>query len=123
MTEPVALGFLGLAVPRGTHVCTFCGGSPGRDEIVLPFLSAGIRAGDKCLCILDSLMPSDLLSRLADQVDVGPPVATGQLELVGPGEAYLLMHASRTHPMVIVDGMVHDNPYYIEPSKFLAGRR
>jgi hypothetical protein len=24
--------------------------------------------------------------------------------------------------MVIVDGMVHDNPYYIEPGKFLVGR-
>ena len=25
----------------------------------------------------------------------------------------------RTHPTVIVDGMVHDNPYYIEPDTFL----
>jgi nucleotide-binding universal stress UspA family protein len=36
--------------------------------------------------------------------------------------AEVLMDALRTHPMVIVDGMVHDNPYYIEPGKFLARR-
>jgi hypothetical protein len=35
----------------------------------------------------------------------------------------VLMDTLRTHPMVIVDGMVHDNPYSIEPSKFLVERR
>ena len=29
------------------------------------------------------------------------------------------MQALRTHPAVIVDGMIHENPYYIEPSRFL----
>jgi hypothetical protein len=202
MTEPVTLGVLDLAVPRGTHICTFYRGPSGRDEIVLPFLAEGIRAQDKCLCILDSAMPSEVLAKLALRVDVGPPVETGQLEVVTPAEAYLrsgtfstqamldywgeaaeatetgggfsltrgtgempsvldqpegraeffryeaklnevmpnypqvilclydlerfgavvLMDALRTHPMVIVDGMVHDNPYYIEPGYFLAER-
>jgi len=202
MTESVALGILDLAVPRGTHVCTFYWGPSGRDEIVLPFLAEGIRARDKCLCILDSLAPSEVLSKLAPQVDVAAPIAAGQLELATPAEAYLrsgkfsaedmlgywgeaaaatrrggdscltratgempsvldqpagraeffryearlnelipsypqvilclydlerfgaevLMDALRTHPMVVVDGMVHDNPYYIEPGQFLAGR-
>jgi hypothetical protein len=89
MTESVALGVLGLEVPRGTHICTFYGGSSGRDEIVLPFLAEGIRARDKCLCLLDSAMPSEVLSKLALQVDVGPPVATGQLEVSTPAESYL----------------------------------
>jgi hypothetical protein len=174
----------------------------GRDEIVLPFLAEGIRAGDKCLCFLDTAMPSEVLSQLALQLDVGPPVTTGQLELGTPAQSYLrsgrfvaeemigywgeaaaaaerggdfsltratgempsvvnepagraeffryearlnevipgysqvivclydlerfgaevLMDALRTHPMVIVDGIVHDNPYYVEPGKFLVGR-
>lgn len=203
MTESVALGVLDLAVPRGSHVCTFYRGPAGRDEIVLPFLAEGIRASDKCLCILESLAPSEVLSKLAGQVDVHAPVATGQLELATPAEAYLrsgrfstedmlgywgeaaaatqadgdfsltratgempsvldqpagraeffryearlnevipgypqvilclydlerfgaevLMDALRTHPMVVVDSMVHDNPYYIEPGQFLTGRR
>jgi hypothetical protein len=202
MTEPVSLGILGLKVPSGTHVCTFFRGPAGRDEIVMPFLAEGIRARDKCICILDSLVPSDILSRLALQVDVGSSVETGQLELATPDEAYLrsgrfstedmldywgesvaatqssgdfsltratgempsvldnpagraeffryeaklndvipntpqvilclydlessgaevLMDTLRTHPMVVVDGMVHENPYYIEPGKFLVKR-
>lgn len=169
---------------------------------MLPFLAEGIRARDKCLCFVDSAMSSEVLSKLALQVDVGPPVETGQLEvgtladsylrsgrfsademidywgeeaaatrrggdfsltqatgemplaLNGPAEraeflryearlnevipgypqvilclydlerfgADVLMDALRTHPMVIVDGMVHDNLYYIEPGKFLVGR-
>ncbi len=32
----------------------------------------------------------------------------------------ILMQAPRTHPAVIVDGMIHENSYYIEPSRFLA---
>ncbi len=191
MIESVALGVLGLEVPRGTHICTFYRGPPGRDEIVLPFLAEGIRARNRCLCFLDSAMPSEVLSSLALQVDVGPPVetylrsgtfsademidywgeeaaatrrggdfsltrATGEMPLAlnEPTEraeffryearlnevipdypqvilclydlerfgAEVLMDALRTHPMVIVDGMVHGNPYYIEPGKFLVGR-
>jgi MEDS: MEthanogen/methylotroph, DcmR Sensory domain len=202
MTEPVALGILGLEVPSGTHLCTFYQGAAGRDEIVLPFLAEGIRAGDKCLCFLDTASPSDVLSGLASQVDVGPSVANGQLEVGTPADSYLrtgrfvademigywgeaaaetqraadfsltraigemptvlnqpkeraeflryeaklnevipdypevilcvydlqrfgaevLMDTLRTHPKVIVDGMVHDNPYYIEPGKFIARR-
>jgi hypothetical protein len=203
MPKSVALGILGLKVPSGTHICTFFRGSTGVDEIVLPFLAEGIRAQDKCICITESLTPSDFLSRLALQVDVGPPVETGQLEMSTPDAAYLrsgsfstddmidywgetaaatrndgefsliratgempsvlnqpagrpeffryearlnefipsyplvilcmydldrfgaevLMDVLRTHPMVVVDGMVHDNPYYIEPDKFLVTQR
>ena len=34
--------------------------------------------------------------------------------------AEVLMDTLRTHPRVVVDGMVHENPYYVEPGKFLA---
>ena len=64
MTETVPLGLLGLHVPRGTHICSFYRGAQGRDEIVLPFLAEGIRSQDKCLCILDSVDPPDVLARL-----------------------------------------------------------
>lgn len=199
MTETVPLGLLGLHVPPGTHICSFYQGAQGRDEIILPFLAEGIRSQDKCLCILDSIDPPDVLARLREQVDVGASVETGQLELATPASAYLrsgtfstedmldywqqaeasqaeegfsltratgempsvlnqpaarpeffryeaklnevipnyaqvivclydldrfgaevLMDALRTHPRVVVDGMVHENPYYIEPGKYLA---
>ena len=36
--------------------------------------------------------------------------------------AEVLMDTLRTHPRVIVDGMIHDSPYYVEPDKFVAAR-
>jgi hypothetical protein len=33
--------------------------------------------------------------------------------------AEVLMDTLRAHPRVNVDGPIHDNPYYIEPGKFL----
>jgi hypothetical protein len=201
MTGSVPLGILDRSVPSGTHICTFFSGPAGRDEVVMPFLAEGIRTGQKCICILESLGPADVLDRLGRQVDLGRSVETGQLELSTPADAYLrtgrfstddmlaywqdaaatalstgewgltratgempsvldqpegraeffryearltnwiarfpqvilclydlqrfgagvLMDALRTHPMVVVDGMVHENPYYIEPSEFLGG--
>ena len=199
MTTTVPLGLLGLTVPLGTHICSFYRGAQGRDEIVLPFLAEGIRAQDKCISILESIDPPDVLARLGQHVNVASSVETGQLELATPASAYLrsgtfsteamlsywqqaeetqaeegfsltratgempsvlnqpagrpeffryearlnevipnyaqvilclydldrfgaevLMDTLRTHPRVVVDGMVHENPYYVEPGKFLA---
>ena len=36
--------------------------------------------------------------------------------------AEVLMDTLRTHPMVVVDDMVHDNPYYVDPGEFLRSR-
>lgn len=46
-------------------------------------------------------------------------VALRLYDLDGMG-AEVLMQALRTHPAVIVDGMIHETPYYIEPGRFLA---
>lgn len=202
MTGSVAVGLADLRVPAGTHLCVFYQGSAGRDQVVLPFLAEGVRAGNKCVCVLDTATPSEVLDKLAAEIDVDQPVATGQLELGTAADAYLsgagftpdemisywdelntetaragtfpvtratgempsapnwpvnraeffryearlneaiaaspqvilclydlerfgagvLMDTLRTHPVVIVDGMAHVNPYYIEPGKFLARR-
>lgn len=191
------MGFLDRSVPSGTHVCAFISGPEQRDKVVMPFLADGIRAGQKCICILESLDPPDVLARLGRQVDVAGPVQTGQLQLGTPADSYLvsgrfdtedmlsyweqaamqnsvtygltrgagempsvldnaagraeflryearltglvarlpqvilclydlrrfgaevLMDALRTHPMVVVDSMTHENPYFIDPGEFL----
>ena len=195
------LTIMNRPVPAGTHVCAFYSGAAGRDEAVLPFLADGIRAGQKCICVLESLDPAEVLARLGQQVDVGRSVETGQLVLGTPADAYLrtgmfstgdmmsyweqavaaargadgtgmlrvagempselnhpdgrmeffryeakvtafaaglpvvlmclydlqrfgaevLISSLRTHPMVVVDGLVHDNPYYLEPGSLLRG--
>ena len=35
----------------------------------------------------------------------------------------VLVDILKTHPKVLVGGMVLDNPYYLEPAEFLAARR
>lgn len=201
MTGPGAVTIMNRSVPAGTHICAFYSGPAGRDELVMPFLAEGIIAGHKCICILESLGPAEVLTRLGREVDLGRSVQTGQLELATPADAYLrtgtfsiddmlsyweqavaeargaegtgllraagempsaldhpdgrlefsryearittfaadlpavlvclydlqrfgaevLVDSLRTHPMVVMDGGVHDNPYYIEPGAYLAG--
>ena len=84
MTRLESLTILNRSVPSGTHICAFFSGPAERDEIVMPFLAEGIRAGQKCICILESLGPADVLARLGRQVDLGRSVETGQLELATP---------------------------------------
>ena len=89
MTRPQSLTIMNRSVPSGTHICAFFSGPAGRDDVVMPFLADGIRAGQKCICVLESLGPADVLARLDRQVDLGRSVETGQLELATPGDAYL----------------------------------
>jgi MEDS: MEthanogen/methylotroph, DcmR Sensory domain len=202
MTGPQSLTIMNRLVPSGTHICAFYSGPAGRDDVVMPFLADGIRAGQRCICVLESLAPADVLVKLDLQVDLDRTVQSGQLELATPADAYLrsgtfstdamlsywqraaaaaqgakesgmlratgempsvldhpdgrteffryearlngcvaslpavilclydlqrfgaevLMDTLRTHPMVVVDDMVHDNPYYVDPGEFLRGR-
>jgi hypothetical protein len=200
MTGSVPLGILGRSVPSGSHICAFYTGSAGRDEVVLPFLAEGLRTGHKCLAVLDSTSPPDVLAKLGRSgVDADRAARAGQIEVDTPANAYfrsgtfctddilsywgqgiskakdagtfgflratgempsvldhpdgrteffrfeamlnqfssplplvvlclydlegmgaeILMQALRTHPVVIVDGAIHENPYYLEPSTFL----
>lgn len=201
MVGPRTMTVLNRSVPSGTHICAFYTGPAGRDEVVVPFLAEGIRAGQKTICVLESLSPAEVLARLDRQVDLGRSVETGQLELGTPAEAYLrtgtfspddmlsywqdavteargadgtgmlraagempsaldhpdgrleffryearvtgfaadlpavfcclydlqrfgaevVIDSLRTHPMVAVDGVLHDNPYFIDPGAFLRG--
>jgi hypothetical protein len=187
------LGFFGRSVPAGSHVCAFYSDSATRDEVVMPFLAQGLRTGEKCICVLASLGPKELLARLSHHVDLDLSVERGQLELATPTDIFLrtgkfvpadmlnfwknaattakaanyafaraveempreldadgrrqfvryearlteeatdlpelflclydlrlsgaevLMDVLRTHPVAIVDGILHDNPYYVPP--------
>ena len=198
MTEVAELGFAGLSVPPGTHLCAFCRGPAARDDIVVPFFAEGLRANDKCICVVDEREHPRILGRIADEVDVESSLERHQLEMSSPGETYLrsgsfsteemiefweskmhdaleggdfrlgrasgempnlsligqreffryearinqfihrypqvilclydlerfnaevLMDTLRTHPLVLVDGTLHRNPYYIEPDELLS---
>jgi len=196
MTPSVHLGFFDRSIPAGSHICAFYSDSATRDEIVMPFLAHGLRTGDKCICVLASLGPKEVLARLSHHVDLDRSVERGQLELATPADAYLrtgkfdvddmlkfwqeaataadygfaraagempreldadsrrefmryearltefvadlpelilclydlrlsgaeiLMDVLRTHPLAVVDGVLHDNPYHVSADTLAGG--
>lgn len=200
MSDSIELGIPGLSLDVGDHVCCFYRGRSERDRILGSYLGAGLRSGDKCVCVLDGIdqgavpaLPDQVLpdEPLGGQLDVhmsqdtylrdgsfspaamltfwndvvGSAIASGYLvsravgemtwalrqmpgveELVEYGaelnyflprypqvilclydlerfDGDILVDILKTHPKVLVGGMVLDNPYYLEPAEFLAARR
>lgn len=87
------LGVPGVTLEPGDHVCGFYFGDAERDAILLSYLRAGLRDGDRCLGIVDSTDPATVLAQLAGDIDgdidVGSCVASRQLQLWGSAETYL----------------------------------
>jgi hypothetical protein len=76
MDKPIDIGFKGLQLQLGEHVCGLYAGAQQRDEILLPFLRAGLEAGDKCICIVDGTEPAEIVAALGapgvEDVAAGP---------------------------------------------------
>ena len=43
-----------------------------RDDILIPFLVEGLKAGSKCTCVVDSCTPDDVLASMSEQIEVDP---------------------------------------------------
>jgi hypothetical protein len=89
MADSHDLGVPGVAVAPGDHLCAFYLGDRERDELLLPYLRAGLHEGDKCLGIVDSNDPSTLANELGGGIDVDACVASKQLELWKSTDSYL----------------------------------
>ncbi|HWG61242.1 MAG TPA: MEDS domain-containing protein [Streptosporangiaceae bacterium] len=202
MTTQARREVLGLQLNTGDHVCGFYRKPAERDDILIPFLADGLKAGAKCTCVVDSCAPADVLDALSEQVGgIDTYLAGRQLEVLdavgtylagggflpermlqfweakarqspgGPGgvtrnvgdmswahrkrpgvgeligyeselnrimgnfpqvnlclydlsrcTGELIMDVLKTHPKVLLGGMVIDNPYYLDPDEFLASR-
>jgi len=57
----------------GDHVCALYFGDTERDEILFPFLRAGLLEGDKCLCLIDQETPSYVVDGLRTTGDLPAP--------------------------------------------------
>jgi len=197
MTGPVPSGIDEIGLVPGSHVCAFYRGDADRDRLLTGYLRAGLTAGDKCICIVDSKRTAKRLAELSGargepgslerQLDIHLPESTylaggefttsdmltfwtenmikAEVEgysfcrLVGemtwalrdvPGVEHLIGYESelnrvtpsypvvvlclydldrfsgeivvnivKTHPQVLVQGILIENPYYIEPDDFL----
>jgi hypothetical protein len=91
MTNAIGSG-LGLGLEPGDHVCAFYAGTAERDKLLLPYLRDGLRARNKCLCIVDSpphqTMVANIAEGLDDPAEVDRSVASRQLELLRSIDSY-----------------------------------
>ncbi|MBO0819269.1 MAG: MEDS domain-containing protein [Nocardiopsaceae bacterium] len=198
MAEPIVSG-MGIDDVRllpGSHVCAFYRGDSDRDRLLNGYFGAGLSAGDKCVCVVDSRNTAERLRALPqscpghalddDQLDVhlpettylaGGTFTTGDMltfwtdnmlratadgytfcRLAGemtwalrdaPGVEHLIGYESElnrftagspvvvlclydldrfsgevvvnvvmTHPQVLVQGILIENPYYVGPDEF-----
>jgi len=76
----------GLQLSNGDHVCVFCRGGE-RDELLLPFLADGLSAGDRCLAVVDTSEPEEVLDALGPGgADAHP---ADQLTVLASRDVYL----------------------------------
>jgi len=197
MAGSVSSGIDEICLQPGSHVCAFYRGDRDRDRLLGGYLGAGLAAGDKCICIVDSAGTAERLTKLpvaygdpgpfSGQLDVHLPESTylaggefstadmltfwteamvkAEIEgysfcrLVGemtwalrdaPGVEHLIGYESelnrvtcsspvvvlclydldrfggevvvnvvKTHPQVLIQGILVENPYYVGPDEFL----
>src|ERR1700738_3010568 len=75
---------IGEVAATGDHICALYSGPVERDAILLPFLRSALRSGDKCVCVIDSTEPADLLTDLGldTGIDLAACLASRQFDLV-----------------------------------------
>jgi hypothetical protein len=81
------LGIAGLEAEPGDHICALFSGERERDQILIPFLRAGLASGDKCICVVDGTDPGEIVAALGP---AGQAAASGkQLEVIRSRDMYL----------------------------------
>jgi hypothetical protein len=83
LAEIVDIG-LGEVAATGDHICALYTGAVERNAILLPFIRSALRSGDKCVCVIDSTEPGDLLTDLGlnTDIDLATCIASRQFDLL-----------------------------------------
>jgi hypothetical protein len=89
MTAETHHEVLGLQLGVGDHICGFYRKPSERDDILIPFLVEGLKAGDKCTVVVDSCTPDDVLASMSEHIEVDPYVSVRQLEVLDSYGTYL----------------------------------
>jgi len=56
---------------------------------LVPFLVEGLKAGDKCTCVVDSCTPDEVLAKMSEHIQVDRYVSASQLEVLDAAGTYL----------------------------------
>jgi hypothetical protein len=88
MAGPVLSGIDDIGLEPGSHVCAFYRGDRDRDRLLSGYLGAGLSAGDKCVCIVDSAGTAERLREMSRACGESGPLG-GQLDIHLPESTYL----------------------------------
>lgn len=86
--DRIASGLAGLELRSGDHLCVFYRGAVERDALLLPFLREGLRAGHKCLCVMDQIEPGQVRAALSSDA-LSADAHGDQLDVLTSEETYL----------------------------------
>jgi len=107
MNRTVPSGIDEIDLLPGSHVCAFYRGDSDRDWLLTAYFGAGLTAGDKCICIVDSAFTAKRLKSLA-HASAGPGFPEGQLDVHLPESTYLAGGQFTTSDMLTfwTEGMI-----------------
>ncbi|HEX3750126.1 MAG TPA: MEDS domain-containing protein, partial [Streptosporangiaceae bacterium] len=86
MAGAVPSGIDEIELAPGSHVCAFYRGDSDRDQLLDAYLGAGLTAGDKCICVVDTTQTARRLESLTPAA--GRP-GHRQLDIHLPETTYL----------------------------------
>jgi hypothetical protein len=89
VSDALDLGVTGIEAALGDHICGLYSNQLQRDQILLPFLEAGLAAGDKCICVVDGTDPKEVVAALDTRVDAAKFAANKQLEVIRAADMYM----------------------------------
>src|SRR5579872_3337204 len=87
MEQALDFGIPGLDMVPNDHVCAIYMGTAERDAMLIPYLRAGLRSGDKCVCVVDG-DTDEVRAGVSNGVDVDAALHSGQLEMLSSPAAY-----------------------------------
>lgn len=96
VTGAVPSGIDDVDLRPGSHVCAFYRGPADRDRLLSGYLGAGLAAGDKCICIVDSQRTAEQVVSLRGT----RPGPDGQLDVHLPESTYLAHGTFTTSDML-----------------------
>ncbi len=103
----------GLGLHDHDHVCGFYYTHEERDAMLLPYLQAALDAGRKCVAVVDSVQPEDVIAQLDGGKDA---VAAGQFEIHNADATYLSTGAF--DPETTIDFWEHRAKFLAEEGDF-----
>jgi hypothetical protein len=89
VADALDLGVTGIEAALGDHICGLYSNHLQRDQILLPFLEAGLLAGDKCICVVDGTDPREVVAALDTRVNAVEFAANKQLEVMRAADVYM----------------------------------